>query len=267
MTGLSCARVAFNGHVGICLSSGTGLYGTARAVIFNNDFHAVASIPVQGYPNRAQMSSDGRYSAVTTFVTGTSYAAAAFATSTDIIDMTSDQIALELDDLRVTRNGQAFPTSGLNFWGVTFARDGDFYATVGSSTESYLIEGNIAKRTATVLRTGVECPSLSPDGTRIAFKKRLPGPSVRWQLSVLDMATLRDHPLAETRSVDDQPYWLNDTTVVYGLEQGPSSAPTNGISALTAGGSIPTQMWEVPAAGGGHPTPVIDGAWSAVFVP
>lgn len=268
MTDLSCARVAFNGRIGVCLSSGAGLFGTTRAVIFNSGFQAVGSVPVPGDPNRAQESPDGRYAAVTTFVTGTSYAAAAFATSTDIVDMTRHHIVLELDDVRVTLDSHAFPTSGLNFWGVTFARDDDhFYATMGSSSRTYLIEGSVLKRTATVLRTGVECPSLSPDGTRIAFKKRLPGPAVRWQLSVMDLATLQDHPLAETRSVDDQAYWLNNATVAYGLEQGPDSAPTNGISALTAGGSIPTEMWEVPAAGGGHPTPMIAGAWSAVLVP
>ena len=56
-----------------------------------------------------------------------------------------------------------------------------------------------------------------PTTSEIAFKRRLPGPGVRWRLSVLDLSTMKVHPLAETRSVDDQVQWLNDTTVLYGM--------------------------------------------------
>ena len=44
---------------------------------------------------------------------------------------------------------------------------------------------------ARVLRENVECPSLSPDNTRIVFKKRMTdGPGgVTWRLHVLDLAT------------------------------------------------------------------------------
>lgn len=268
MTGLACARVAFNGQVGVCLESGSGLFGTTRAVFFGRSFEPLGSVALQGYPNRAQESADGRYAAVTTFVNGSSYAAAGFSTITDILDVAGRHVELELDDLHVTWKGKLFSTAGLNFWGVTFAdNDESFFATLGSATTTYLIEGSIRTRTAIVLRPGVECPSLSPDGTQLAFKKRLPGPAVRWQLSVLDLATLRDYPLAETRSVDDQAYWLNDSTVVYGLEQAPGGSTANGISALTAGGSIPTQMWAVPADGSGRPRLLLSGAWSAVLVP
>jgi hypothetical protein len=45
-------------------------------------------------------------------------------------------------------------------------------------------------------------PSLSPDETRIAFKKMLSRNN--WRLSVLDLKTLQETPLAETRIVDDQ---------------------------------------------------------------
>ena len=99
---------------------------------------------------------------------------------------------------------------------MTFARDGNrFFATLRTAGINYLIEGNVDARTAKVLREGVECPSLSPDNSRIAFKSRL-GPS-RWRLHVLDVATLKDAPLAETRSVDDQPEWIDDQAVAYML--------------------------------------------------
>jgi len=65
-----------------------------------------------------------------------------------------------------------------------------------------------------VLRDGVECPSLSPDGKWIAYKSRI-GQSNRWHLRVLDVATLADHAVAEERSIDDQVEWLDDDTLVY----------------------------------------------------
>ncbi|GGO28545.1 TolB-like translocation protein [Microbispora bryophytorum] len=56
----------------------------------------------------------------------------------------------------------------------------------------------------------MECPSLSPDGTRIAFKKRAAGlpEDAPWRLYVLDLRTMRETPVAERRGVDDQAVWL-----------------------------------------------------------
>src|SRR6185312_7752862 len=71
---------------------------------------------------------------------------------------------------------------------------------------------DVAARKLTVLHEGVECPSLSPDGTRIAFKKRT---GDRWQLTVLDLATMQEIPLAEKEDVDDQMEWLDNTRILY----------------------------------------------------
>ena len=83
--------------------------------------------------------------------------------------------------------------------------------------KTYLIEGSIGGRTAKVLHENVECPSLSPDGTRIAYKKRTGSATNPWRLTVLDLATMRETPLAETRSIDDQAEWLDDDRVLYGM--------------------------------------------------
>ena len=61
-----------------------------------------------------------------------------------------------------------------NFWGVTFAADSDtFYATLSSGGVNYLIVGRVTTRRVQVVRADVECPSLSPDGTHIAYKHRV----------------------------------------------------------------------------------------------
>jgi Tol biopolymer transport system component len=166
------------------------------------------------------VSPDGRYGAVTFFVVGHSYATpGSFSTQTTIIDLASKKKIVNIERFRVTKDGKEFDSPDFNFWGVTFAKNSDrFYATLSSRGKTYLVVASVRDRTARVLREGVECPSLSPDGTRIAFKKRI-GDGARWRLYVLDLATLQDHPLAETRSVDDQAEWLDDGHVLYGLDE------------------------------------------------
>ncbi len=121
----------------------------------------------------------------------------------------------------------------MNFWGVTFTRDSDrFYATLATGGNIYLVEGSVRERTLRTIHDDVECPSLSPDETRIAYKKRAGPGGKRWRLHVLDLTTMREAPLAETRSVDDQVEWLDDRRVLYGLEE---------------------QIWMAPADGSGSP--------------
>ena len=93
-----------------------------------------------------------------------------------------------------------------------------------------------------VLRDGVECPSLSPDGKQIAYKSRI-GDASRWHLRVLDVATLEDHAVAETRSIDDQAEWLDDDTLAY---------------------SDGTNVYTVPADGSGEPGLLVRDATSPV---
>jgi hypothetical protein len=120
----------------------------------------------------------------------------------------------------VTLDGQPFREVDFNFWGVTFARDSNrFYATLSSGDVKYLVEGDVEARSARVIGRDVECPSLSPDNTRVAYKKAYKDSrGVGWTLHVLDLASGADVALgAETRSVDDQVEWLDDAHVMYHL--------------------------------------------------
>ncbi len=242
---LPCGRVYFTAGRGLCLEPAGSLI-KQRVTILGRRLQPVGELTLQGLPSRARISSDGRYGAVTFFVYGHSYATpGSFSTQTTIIDLAKRKSLVDVERFRVMKDGKHFDSPDFNFWGVTFASDSDrFYATLASRGTTYLVEGSIASRTARVLRTNVECPSLSPDGKRIAFKKRV-GDSARWRLHVLDVATLRDRPLAETRSVDDQAEWLDNEQVLYGVDEA---------------------IWVVPASGKGAPRRLFESADSPSVV-
>ena len=133
---------------------------------------------------------------------------------------------------------------------MTFTRDPNrFYATLGTGDDIYLVAGNLARKTLDVVAEDVECPSISPDGTRLAFKRRSGGSfgPVTWRLAVFDLASGRVIPLAERRNVDDQVEWLDDDRILYGLGRT---------------GSGRTDVWRVDADGSGTPVRLLTNAWS-----
>jgi hypothetical protein len=218
---LRCDRSYFAAGKGICLARGSGFAEGYEARVFDSEFRVGAKIAVDGVPSRARVSADGRYGAVTMFVTGHSYAeAGAFSTQTTLLDLRSGEAIADLEDFAVMRGERRVTAVDLNFWGVTFAPgDSDtFYATLATAGKTYLIEGSVSGRTARVIHANVECPSISPDGTRIAYKRRTASDSDPWRLTVLDLATMRETPLTETRSVDDQAEWLDADRVLYGID-------------------------------------------------
>jgi hypothetical protein len=159
------------------------------AQVFDERFERHQRFPLTGLPSRLRLSPDGRRAAATVFSSGHSYNERGFATTTTIFDLESGTIAVpNLEEFTVSRGGAVFKHEDFNFWGVTFMPDGDtFYATLSSGGRNYLVQGSVDAKTATVIHEGVECPSLSPDSSRIAFKKRIGGASGWWQLTVLDL--------------------------------------------------------------------------------
>ncbi|WP_231930810.1 TolB family protein [Micromonospora coriariae] len=155
---------------------------------------------------------------------------------------------LSLEEFAVTRDGRAYRNPDVNFWGVTFtADDNRFYATMSTSGKRYLVRGDVTARRVETMKENVECPSLSPDGSRIAFKEAIDAdPAKGWRLSVLDLATMRVTATAETATVDDQAAWLDAGTLAYTLRQSDGRP----------------DVWTVPADGSGTPTLVLPGAES-----
>jgi hypothetical protein len=212
---LSCERIYFAGGRGLCLATAeSGINYEAK--ILNSSLETVHTLKIAGLPSRARVSRDGRYGAMTVFVNGHAYlAGGGFSTATTIIDMRSGESQGNLEEFKVLKDGEPIEGVDFNFWGVTFAANPNrFYATLRTGGHYYLVEGDLVNREMRVLRDRVECPSLSPDGTRIAYKSRI-GDENRWRLKVLDLKTLAAHPVAERRPIDDQPEWLNNSTLLY----------------------------------------------------
>jgi hypothetical protein len=240
-TALRCERLYYAAGVGVCLAVERGVFTAYSALTFGPDFTIRRSMALQGVPSRVRISPDGRRAAITLFVVGDSYNSAGFSTRTTILDVASGRSIADLEEFAVTRAGARFKARDFNFWGVTFARDGNrFFATLRSGTTNYLVEGDVDARTAQVLREGVECPSLSPDNTRLVFKKRIN--ASEWRLHVLDLATMRDEALGETRSVDDQAEWLDDQSIAYTLPETTTGQSGSDVWTLSIGSAAPPRL-------------------------
>jgi hypothetical protein len=250
-TGLRCERTYFAGGKGVCLSREIKFYAAESVATFTDDrFQPLFDVRTPGIPSRARISRDGRRAAFTVFVSGHSYADPALSTTTLLVDLTTQQTIANLEAFQVWKDGRAIKALDFNYWGVTFERDSNFfYATLRTAGVNYLVRGDIMARAVTVVFPGVECPSLSPDETRVAFKKAVG--RFEWRLAVLDLESFEVVTLPEMRSVDDQAEWLDNTRVLYGM---PDPAPWMTIMVTAADGT-------------GQPAVFAKGAASPAVVP
>jgi hypothetical protein len=233
---VDCERVYAVTAGGFCLAAHRGVVTTYQGTLLGPDLQPVREVKIVGGPSRARLSADATRAASTVFVAGHSYLDVGFSTVTEIVDTTTGKGFGNLETYRIVKDGRDYHSQDVNFWGVTFASDDVFYATLGTKGKTYLVRGSVSGKQVTVLRDNVECPSLSPDGTKIAFKRATGVSTARkWRFTVLDLASGVETPLPETRSVDDQIDWLDNDHVLYGVPRGESGR---------------TDVWMSPISGG-----------------
>lgn len=226
-----CARFHYSHGAGVALG---GPHAPGGAWFLDAGLKKTRAVTLPGLPSRARVSPDGKRAAVTLFVTGDAYDALGFSTRTYVTDL-SERAArpVDLEDYALLRDGRAIDAPDVNYWGVTFPRDGThFFATVQTGGSRYLVRGDMTAREAVVVHDDVECPSLSPDGKTIAFKRRVPsGSGFEWRLALLELAAgVVRHLEAEQRHVDDQVEWLDDAHLLYAVRRpGAGALPASDV--------------------------------------
>ncbi|MPM61119.1 hypothetical protein SDC9_107973 [bioreactor metagenome] len=184
-----------------------------------------ASFKVKGIVSRARIAKDGRFAAGTAFTTGHSYMGVGgthFSTATFIATLNEPRDAQNIQHWAVSHKGKAITSADLNLWGVTFdpANSDHFMVTVYFDGKPYLGEGNVSSKSIRVLKEGVECPSFSPDGKRIAYKSRT-GPT-RWSPAVMDLASGQSTVYSHINdSIDDQIEWIDNKNLVFQITKTP----------------------------------------------
>ncbi len=241
VTDTSCERVFATATAGLCLAADRGAVTTYKTFVLTADFEVARELPLTGLPSRARLSPDGALAATTTFVTGHSYLSVGFSTETVVSRAAGDSYG-NIEDFELYVDGERNTAADRNIWGVTFADDDAFYATAASGGTTWLVHGSLSERRLDTIRTDAECPSLSPDGTRIVYKKRSGAPAGQWRLAVYDIAGGTERMLAEDRSVDDQVEWLDDGRIVYGLPRSGSEAAVTDIWQLDLDDDSPAEV-------------------------
>jgi hypothetical protein len=243
---LVCERVHFAAGHGVCLTAEHEDVSTYFAVTFNGDYRATARIELDGAPTYGRVSPDGRLASAS-FQTSPPTAQMPFApTETWILETSTGEVLADLADFTLLRDGQELSPAEVDYWGVTFMRDGDgFYTSVRFDGNNYLARGSLDEQRLDVLDSGVSAPALSPDETRIAFARLVSNIGPTWRFHVLDLDTGALTQLSEATSIDDQMEWMGDSQLLYGLA---------------------TDIWRLNADGTGNPQPFVFGGLSPAVV-
>jgi len=250
---VTCDRVYARNGESVCLYAKPGLVTTYRAEVLGADWAVKQTLPLSGVPSRTRISPDSSMVATTTFVTGHDYSSPGQFSTATLVTKVGSSKSVNIEGFKLMVGGKRITASDRNIWGVTFADDDNFFATAASGGKTWLVKGSLSGQTLTALREDAECPSISPDHTRVAFKTRNGHPTGQWQIAVYDLAGGKQTITSEKQSVDDQVEWLDNDHVLFGLPR-------------TGTGPSASDIWMVNADGSGSPQIFIHDAWSPAVV-
>jgi hypothetical protein len=250
---ISCERISATDAGAICLQRVPGVLSTYRTVFLDSRLQEIGGQDLPGLPSRARISRDGRYAAATAFVAGHAYTDAQFSTHTVITDLESGTPLGELESWTTLQGGVELTAIDRNYWGVSFVGDGPgFYATLGTGGQFLLVKGDVTTRTMEVIGISGACPSVSPDGDGIVYKRVTASGEANFVN--MDAETRRAVPLDEERPVDDQASWADDENVLYTV--GRDDGATAGFD-----------VWTAPVGGGAPALLIADAASPSVVRP
>src|SRR6185295_8858820 len=108
-----------------------------------------------------------------------------------------------------------------------------------------LVDASLETSEGRVIHAKVECPSLSPDRTRIGYKRLAGIIPMKWRLAVLDLASDQERVLpGEKRSIDDQVEWLDGTHILYGVSDDvPIGTPSLNVWSLDVDSGLPASLF------------------------
>jgi hypothetical protein len=242
-TPLHCERMYYaGGRIACARLENDSSHWHINLTIYSQDFKEEFKTEVPGATiSRVRVSADGRFGAMTNFVVGHSYndEFGGFSTATHIVDVDNQKLLTSLETWPLFHNSERVIAIDLNLWGVTFMPgDSDhFFATARYNRKNYLVEGRISTKQMTVIYDNVECPSISPDGTRIAFKQAVPG--FGWVPAIIDLKTMQQTTLDEASSLDDQIEWLDANQIIYELRAGAEGE----LRVRDARANTPSKRW------------------------
>lgn len=250
--GPKCLRVAAAADYAVCMRNGTNPAVPFEVEVLNEKLEAESDQSLAGVPSRARVAPDGQHYATTVFVSGHNYISLGFSTETIIYEKDGTSLG-NLEEYAFMLNNERREDEDRNIWGVTFAEDSNrFFATMATGGRTYLVQGDIDERTLTAIHENAECPSLSPDGRTVVYKKSVGGGQHAWRFYAFDLETGKETQLGETRSIDDQVAWLDNENIIYGVTK-------------SGGGATAADIWMAPLDGG-QPELLIENADSPTIV-
>ena len=239
VTGTTCDRVDVAAGTTLCLRAQAGITSAYSVIARREGDSPLLDVARPGILSRARLSPEATLAATTAFVAGDSYTSSGFSTRTYVTALATGR-ELHLEDFELVHEGEPIRPIERNYWGVTFVDEDAFYVTVSFGGDTWLARGSVRTGRIQTLRKTAECPSVSPDHDRVAYKKR---EGAGWRVAVLDLASGREKVLPGRRSVDDQVAWLDDETLLYSLPRTGARAGESDVWSAAADGSSEPRLF------------------------